>query len=154
MIREHYYLTSALQPAKWLKLLSGRSHIGIAGALRLVGRRMRFNRRSRDSAAVEDFCADQANGPSHPRTNDLTGDLRRIAASGRQLSMYFSTTDPGYRILTSQADRQARRMIRSGQLKTTFISNADHTFSRQGARRKLIQAMSAHLRQRYLVRKP
>lgn len=154
LIREHYYLTSALQPAKWLKLLSGRSHIGIGGALRLVGRRMRFNRRSRHVTAVEDCGAGQTNGPSHPLTNDLTGDLRRIAASGRHLSMYFSTTDPGYSILTSQAGRQTRRMIRNGQLKTTFIENADHTFSRQVARRKLIQAMSAHLRQRYLVRKP
>lgn len=150
LIREHYYLASALQPAKWLKLLSGRSHIGIGGALRLVGRKLRFNHRERSIPAEACATARRINGPSHPLTEDLTDDLRRIAASGRQLSMYFSTTDPGYSILTGQAGRQVRRMLRSGQLQTTFIENADHTFSRQQARRTLIQSMSHHLRQRYL----
>jgi len=154
LIREHYYLTSALQPGKWLKLLSGRSHIGIAGALRLVGQRLRIKHRASRSIPDCGCATNCVTGPAHPVENDLTGDLRRIATSGRQLSMYFSTTDPGYSILTSQASRQTRRMIRTGQLKATFIENADHTFSRHGARRDLIQALSDHLRQRYLLGKP
>lgn len=150
LIREHYYLASALQPNKWLKLLSGRSQIGIGGALRLVGRKLRFSQRTRSLPTELHASTARATGPSHPVTEDLAQDLRQIAAARRQLSMFFSTTDPGYSILTGQAGRQVRRMIRRGQLQTTFIENADHTFSRQEARRKLIQLMTQHLRQRYL----
>jgi pimeloyl-ACP methyl ester carboxylesterase len=145
LIREHYYLTSALQPGKWLKLLSGRSQIGIRGAVRMVARRLLGKKRRKVHSARELPCQ----CPSHPQVDDLTDDLQRLAGSRRQVSMFFSTTDPGYSILTSKAGRQARQMLQSGQLQTHFTDNADHTFSRYTARRRLIQAICDHLNRRY-----
>ena len=145
LIREHYYLSSALQPGKWLKLLSGRSHIGIRGALRLIARRLGLSRRQ----PTETCDSVRKIGPSHPAAEDLNADLKQIVASSRQLSMFFATTDPGYSILTSQAGRQAGQMRRSGRLRVNFIDDADHTFSRHAARQKLIDALSRHLCERY-----
>lgn len=145
LIREHYYLSSALQPAKWMKLLSGRSRIGVRGALRMVAKRLGLigSRRTSQVAKVT-----ENTGPSHPTTQDLTGDLKRVVASRRQLSMFFSTTDPGYSILLGQARRQAKCMLRRQQLSVTFIDNADHTFSRHAARQRLIDSLCRHLQRR------
>ncbi len=157
LICQHYYLGSALQPGKWLKLLSGRSHIGVQGALRLVARRLGLARSSGPQATADAACSTRQIGAScvsHPATEDLTADLRQVVALQRHLSMFFSTTDPGYSILTHHAGRQARRMLRSGGLNLSFIDNADHTFSRSAARQKLIAALSEHLGRRYAPRGP
>lgn len=154
LIREHYYLTSALQPDKWLKLLSGRSHIGIRGALRIAARRLGLAKRSRPQAAVNSCgpavsTSSSTACPSHPETENLTNDLKRVMAAGRHLSMFFSTSDPGYSILTSKAGRQTKRMLQRGRLSLKFLDESDHTFSRHAARQKLMDALSDHLRQRY-----
>ena len=145
LIREHYYLRSALQPRKWLKLLTGRSSIGIRGALKMVRQRLvalgaPAEHRKPPSPPLLDST------PSHPLAEDLAGDLQRIANSGRFAAMFFSTTDPGYSILMAQAGRQARHMVRSGHLSVTFVEHADHTFSRFPARQKLIDLVSRHLK--------
>ncbi|HEY4262246.1 MAG TPA: alpha/beta fold hydrolase [Schlesneria sp.] len=145
LIRAHYYLSSALQPAKWFKLLSGRSHIGVRGALRMVAQRVGLIRSRRTSKVAK---VTENTDPSHPTTQDLSGDLKRVVTSGRQLSMFFSTTDPGYSILLGQARRQAKRMLRHQQLSVTFIDNADHTFSRHAARQRLIDSLYQHLQRR------
>jgi len=148
LIREHYYLSSALQPEKWLKLLSGRSHIGMRGALRMVLRRLGLaTESSQPVRQTEATCGWHV--PAHPVSQDLVRDLRWIAASRRMLTMFFSTTDPGYSILTRQAGRQTRRMRHRGQLDLQFIDRADHTFSRRHARVKLIEAVGQHLQRRY-----
>lgn len=145
LIREHYYLTSALQPAKWLKLLTGRSSIGIRGAMRVAAQRIGLIKTRRVSSCS---VAAEVGGPSHPATQDLPSDLQKIVSARRQLSMFFSTTDPGYSILLGQARRQARRMIRRRQLNVTFIDHADHTFSRHAARQRLIDSLCDHLQRR------
>ena len=150
LIREHYYLSSAWKPEKWLKLLSGRSQIGVGGALRLAAQRLGLSGRGKDRFATE-RC--QTRSPSHPLTEDLTGDLQSTVELGRRLRLFFSTTDPGYRILMAQAGRQARRMMRRGQLAVSFLDDADHTFSRQSARQRLIEAVSQHLVERYQTAK-
>ena len=149
LIREHYYLNAAFQPGKWLKLLSGRSHIGLRGALKVVMRRLGLTKSERKRPPV-DVCRTCRSGPSHPEEDDLTGDLKRIVASKRKLTMVFSSTDPGYSILTCKAGRQARRMLRRGQLSATFIEDADHTFSRHATRQKLIDTLAGHLQGRYV----
>ncbi len=157
LICQHYYLGSALQPGKWLKLLSGRSHIGVRGALQLVAQRLGLARSSRAQATADADCSIHRIGApcvSHPATEDLSADLRQVVAWQRHLSMFFATTDPGYRILTHHAGQQARRMARSGQLNLSFIDNADHTFSRSAARQNLIAALCEHLCRRYPSRGP
>lgn len=148
LIREHYYLSSAFDPAKWLKLLSGRSSIGMGGALRLILRRLKAVWGKKPSR-TECCSGDCDRRPSHPTSDDLTADLKRIAAADRQLSMIFSTTDPGYSILTCKAGRQAKAMLRRGAMSVQFIEDADHTFSRHTARSRLFEELSQHLSARY-----
>lgn len=146
-IRERYYLSSAIQPAKWLKLLTGRSQIGIRGALRLVAQRLGLTTAARKTHAR--LAGSAVRDPAHPCTEDLTRDLKSAVAHNRQLSLFIATSDPGYRILMFQAGRQARKMLRSEKMTATFLEDADHTFSRQDARRKLIDAVSEQLCRRY-----
>lgn len=147
LIREHYYMNAAFQPSKWLKLLSGRSSIGFTGALRLARQRLQSllknkKRRSRPEKVLSAHVA-------HPTCDDLAADLKNAAAANRQVSMFFSTTDPGYSILTCKAGAQARRMVRRQQLSVTFLDDADHTFSRHSARSRLIESLCRHLTTRY-----
>ena len=82
--------------------------------------------------------------------DDLAGDLKNAAAANRQVSMFFSTTDPGYSILTCKAGAQTRKMVRRQQLSVSFLDDADHTFSRHSARNRLIDSLCGHLTKRYL----
>ncbi|MEI8379623.1 MAG: alpha/beta hydrolase [Planctomycetota bacterium] len=147
LIREHYYMNSAFQPSKWLKLLSGRSSIGFAGAFRLARQRLQSILRNKKHRSHPENV--QSPHVSHPTCDDLAADLKNAAAANRQVSMFFSTTDPGYSILTCKAGAQARRMVRRQQLSFTFLDDADHTFSRHSARNRLIESLCRHLIKRY-----
>ena len=63
--------------------------------------------------------------------------------------MYFSKSDPGYRILTAGAAAQVKTLRKSNKLHIGFIEEADHTFSRRVTRNSLIEAISSDLRRRY-----
>ncbi len=87
--------------------------------------------------------------PSHPQDEDVPGDLDRIAHSGRTLSLFFATTDPGFSILTHYAQRKVKQLRRTGQLNVSFIPDADHTFTMRAARQTLSREISDHLCRRY-----
>lgn len=147
LIEQHYYLSSVLDPKKWLRLLTGRSSVGLRGVAKMAWRRLGFGRRRNPQQHLRP--CECPRGPLHPVVDDLTGDLKRVVTRGRHLMMVFSAEDPGYGILTYKAGRQARRMLRAKQLETAFIENADHTFSRQAARSLMIATLGEHLCGRY-----
>ena len=156
LVKQHYYFKSALQPQKWLKLLSGRTSIGFTGALRLLAkrllpedRRQSSTDRRQNQTAIEQAGAGQATVVSHPLQENLPNDLRRAVERSRKLAMFFSTTDPGYSILTHKAKREAKRLHKAGQLSLSFIEGADHTFSRRYARHALFESLSAYLHTRF-----
>jgi len=144
----HYYRSVMTDPRKWLKLLSGRSKLGVAGAWRVLTRRLRA---SRSQPLANKSSADCPNVTSlgHPRRDDLSGDLQRVVAHDRRLTMFFSSSDPGFGILNHHARRQANQLRKGGRLKIQFINEADHTFSHRDAREELIDAIADHLRDRY-----
>lgn len=141
----HYYQSIALHPAKWLKLLSGRTKIGVRGAMKLLARR--FNLFTERTIAKPFLKSEKpkATGPSHPEVDDLPGDLKRVATAGRKLAMFFSANDPGFGILNYHARRQAKQLRKAGQLKIGFVKDADHTFTTKAARSDLIDAIAKHL---------
>ncbi len=145
----HYYLGAALQPSKWLKLLSGRSKIGIVGAIRIVLRKWGLLRLSQPVARVASNDRSALVGPGHPQVEDVPGDLDQIIGAGRTLAMFFATTDPGYSILTFYARRKVKQLRQSGRLNVSFIADADHTFSTQAARQTLSREISDYLCRRY-----
>lgn len=145
----HYYQSVALDPQKWLRLLSGRSKIGIRGAVTMVLQRYR-RRKSAPASHDETSCsAVQHDELGHPHEEDLSGDLGRIEQAGRHLAMFFSVSDPGYGILKYHAKRKAHDMQSRGSLNIEFIEEADHTFTVAAARNELIEGIVRHLRRRY-----
>jgi hypothetical protein len=151
MIKEHYYLNAALQPNKWLKLVSGKTRIGLSGAARMLAQRVGLAslfRRPRPT--VRASRQGKGNDVTHPEIQDLNADLERVVTNGRKLTMFFATTDPGYSILMRQARRRANQMRHGGQLELNFIDDADHTFSRRPTRHELIRRLVEHLGRRYV----
>jgi pimeloyl-ACP methyl ester carboxylesterase len=139
-------MLSVRKPSKWLNLLTGRSKIGIRGAIRHVIDFWRLRRRGRscgNDAASAPF-------PSHPQKNDLPGDLMRIVEKGRRLTLFQARTDSGYDILCCLAKSQVKKMCQAGQMKIIFFEKADHNFHWLGPREELRQALIAHLSARYL----
>ena len=148
----HYHFGAAIQPRKWLKLVSGRSKIGIVGAFQLLARRLKLLDLSPCACRKPALENQTSSNLSHPPVEDLSADLRRIAETGRHLAMFFSSSDPGFGILNFHARREATRQRSSGRLDVEFIDKTDHTFSTRAARSDLIQAVSAYLIRRYSAR--
>jgi dienelactone hydrolase len=142
----HYYMTAARQPAKWLRLLTGKSKIGVAGALRLLWQRWRLRRQRPSPSPGEEGGCDLR---GHPPQGDLAADLGRAASAGRHLTFAFADSDPGYRILTFHAARKVKQLSRAGKIDVLFVGDADHTFSMRGPRAKLIEVLGDHLCRRY-----
>lgn len=144
LLVQNYYFGSALNPQKWIKLLSGKTKIGWRGAAGIVARRLGFGRRRTSSSP------NQKRPPySHPVRDDLSADLDEAVGRGRSLAMFFAEGDPGYAILMGKAGRKAKHLQKQGRLHIEFIPNADHNFSRRTARQALIEALVRYLRRRY-----
>ncbi len=143
-------MASARQASKWIKLLTGRSKMGIRGAFRLLMDRWKLRRQARRAASLGGTEDGPVSQPSHPAKKDLPADLARIVKSGRPLTFFFARSDPGYDILTFQAKRQVEEMCQAGQMRIHFIENADHTFARRAPREMLLKAVVAELSRRYL----
>ncbi len=139
-------LRSVWQPRKWLKLLTGRSKLGLAGVMRLFAARWR--RRSPAAGAVSAISS--VVPLSHPTREDLPGDLERIERASRQLACFFSRSDPGHALLTHSALSKVNAMCTAGRLSVSFIDDADHTFSRRAPRRALVRAVTQYLSRRYV----
>jgi pimeloyl-ACP methyl ester carboxylesterase len=140
-----YSMLSVRKPNKWIKLLTGRSKIGIRGAMHHVTEFWKLRRRG---ASVRND-GGQTEFPSHPIANDLPGDLVRIEKKGRLLTLFQARTDPGYDILCSFAMAQVNKMCRAGQMSTFFFEKADHNFHWLGPRKELHDAVIAHFSARY-----
>lgn len=139
-------LQSAWQPAKWLKLLTGRSKLGFSGVLKLL--RTRWRLPALFGASVSDSAASDAALQFHPLREDLPGDMERIAQAGRQLTCVFARSDPGYTLLKLGAGRKVKELQRAGKLDLYFLEG-DHTFSRREPRRMLAETIAEHLCRRY-----
>lgn len=151
LIKQHYYWHAMRDPKKWIRFLTGRSGTSFSKAARIVAKRIELVLRPRVSRSpslqVKETC--QAEYPTHPSRRDLSADLREVAGRGRHLAMFFSETDPGYMILNHYARKQAAALRKAGGLDLQFFSGADHTFSREEPRQRLISAIVDHLHRRY-----
>ena len=57
----------------------------------------------------------------------LGRDLVTYVKTGRKLSFFFSSRDPGHRVLLESSDGVANRLIRKGEIPVAIIEDADHT---------------------------
>jgi hypothetical protein len=58
----------------------------------------------------------------------------------------FSTNDPGYAILMSEAGPTVRRLLSKGAIGIDFVDGADHTFSKEAWRASAAGAVIAGVR--------
>lgn len=126
-----YYGQAIKDPRKWGRLLRGRSNLPHIS--RFLGRRMvqltaQAGRRTLERTGLMG-------------SSPLARDLRRMADAGCTIHFVFSSSDPGYEILTAAAGREVDRLAGEGALGITMIQEADHTFSRRSWRDEAIQAV-------------
>jgi len=115
-----YYRQSARDPRKWLKLIQGKANVFYI--LRFLVRR---------AWGVVDRWMDDLTGVTGLRRPRLLEErLQRYAAGNLKLRFIFSSGDPGWGILKSEAGRVAKRLVRSGAIEIVTVEEADHTFSR------------------------
>ena len=145
----HYYRGIILDWRNWWKLLSGKTNMGLKGAVTRFFQRMFVRRPFEPMLSSGTFDAAKWGGYSHPAKEDLTADLTSAEAKRRMITMFISENDPGYFLLMHKARRKALAMIRGGKLNCTFVEGADHTFSTVISRDKLSGLISRHLISRY-----
>ena len=123
----------------WKKLLRGQVNLVYLGGV--VFSHLRKQVASRVSAANEFFFPSR--GPL------LSRQLRQLFAARRHVSLIVSSGDPGWDMLQDGARQAARRALKSGDLSLDFIDEADHTFSREAARQRVVVAISRRLNERF-----
>ena len=134
-----YYQYAIKDLDKWIKFIKGQAQTGyiIRFALKLAKEKIGATLRT----ALEIM--------GIKKRSNLAEDLKRYQHANRHLSFFFSTTDPGYNILLSEAKKITINHIRTGEISMEFIEDADHTFSKQKSRTELINKLSSHLLKRY-----
>ena len=86
--------------------------------------------------------------------SQLAKDLNHLQNIGTHVSFFFSSRDPGFWLLRSEAALVISKQTREGNMDVHIIDDADHTFSKEGERDEFIQKFCEHLEQRYLRREP
>jgi alpha/beta superfamily hydrolase len=131
-MREARYYSRALRDvASWRRLVGGRSDIGYI--LGFIGRRLGqlLGQAGRRIGARLGLVG----------SSSLAQDLDALHARGRRIRFVFSSEDPGYEILQSQARSEVERLTKAGSLGVTLVPDADHTFSRKDVRDVAIRAI-------------
>jgi alpha-beta hydrolase superfamily lysophospholipase len=145
----HYYKSIIFDWENWRQLFSGNVLGSLVGAARRFIERMRPH--PQEAAATSTATA--GSGPwaelGHPPVEDLSADLKRVAAANRRVAMFVSEGDPGHFLLMYKARRKATKLMRSGQLRCFFIAEADHTFSNEASRERLYVSLTNYLHDRF-----
>lgn len=144
----HYYWNIIFDLKNWQQLFSGKSNMGVIGALQRFNQRVMARPATPTQALAKSAATKPQIGYSHPAKEDLRADLARVANASRNLAMFISDNDPGHFLLMYKARRKAKQLIRKGILRCFFIHDADHTFSTESARKALSQTLIDYLQSR------
>ena len=145
-IQRHFAAVWRFQ--KWLKLITGRSTLGILGAVAMLVERWKLKMLARQKSLPRSSAGTDGS-PSHPLQQNLPSDLQRLVEADRHLTFFFAQSDPGYDMLTFYAQRKVKELRQAGRLDVHLISSADHSFSRRAPRQALLEAIIEHLCRRY-----
>lgn len=85
---------------------------------------------------------------SRPGDN-LNRDIKDACSDGRRLSFVFSSQDPGFDILMSNAKSAVRKCINRKLIDIQFIEGADHTFTTRVHRIELTKKLISHFASNY-----
>jgi len=81
----------------------------------------------------------------------LGRDLVSYDNTGRRLSFFFSSRDPGLRVLLESSDGVAKRFIRKGKVPVAVIEDADHTMIAKRCREEFMTKFTKRLTSTYPV---
>lgn len=140
------YMSSMRKLDKWLKLLKG--GVSIKEIIHTVAERVRILISVKLGELKKRLGPKQA---AKDGEKDLAGDLYTLAEHVKQITFIFSENDPGYDLLTTNAKGAVNKLTKQHQLSIDFVSNADHTFSKNKARAVVIDKLTRHIAQRYMV---
>jgi alpha-beta hydrolase superfamily lysophospholipase len=129
MRRASYYQRAIRDPDRWRRLLKG--EIDFRQAATFVARRTRqmMKRTIRRILRV-------TGAGSGTRLGD---DLQRYLGTGRRLSFFFSSRDPGLTVMLDSSGGIAKRLIDQGKIPVTVIEDADHTLTQMRCREDFIE---------------
>jgi dienelactone hydrolase len=136
------YSEAARDVASWVKLVRGQ--VNVRHAASVVYRRMR-----EVAGAMATTLWQRLGGRGRGREN-VADDLARIGDRGVDVLLVFSEGDPGLDVVRRRYARALRRLEqRSANFAFRVIPDADHTFTRRAARRRLAELLSSHLISRH-----
>jgi len=139
----NWYKQSMKDWRRWKKLLSGK--VALKPVFNVIKERIASEIASRKSQSTE---SEQQEG--FIVSKNVAQSINEIAEKERFLRFIFSNNDPGLDILMSQAKKAVKASMKSQRLSINVIANADHTFSRAAARKKLDEEVLALLTEKAL----
>lgn len=139
MRRSSYYSRAIRDKEKWRRFLSG--NVDYKQLFQFAVERMRFltkygKRRVRGLVGLD----------SGTR---LGGDISRVLAKGQRLSFFFSSRDPGYRVLIESSGGVAKRLIEQGGIGIVTIEDGDHTLTAKHCRDDFMDRFVAQVARTY-----
>jgi alpha-beta hydrolase superfamily lysophospholipase len=137
-----YYKNTMRKKERWIKLIRG--DVDLKSIINTVGEKVITIIKNKFSAILRHFRL------IDPIPDDLNSDLKSICSAGRKISFIFSTTDPGYDVLKSNAKSAVNKLSKKQCINIQFVKDADHTFTTNTHRIELTNKLINHLVKRYL----
>jgi len=132
------YSQAAREVASWVKLVRGRVDVRHVASVAY--------RRMREVGGAMAMTLWQRLGGRGTDGENVGDDLARIGARGVDVLLAFSEGDPGLDFVRRRYARALRLLeARSANFALRVIPDADHTFTRPAARRRLAALLSSHL---------
>lgn len=125
-----YYKQSLRSLDKWKKLLSAEAQLGSIVKFVLQRMHLYFVHLLRDvkSYVTQDKTL-------------LSNDIETILHKGLFVRFVFASTDPGQDIVNSEAKGTVKRGVRQEKISVDLIHGADHTFTSNESREKLLETL-------------
>lgn len=133
------YKNTVRQVGSWKKLLRG--EVKVLFWCEVAWSHLRRQVASYVSAIAERFIPSAA--------SPMSRQLKELFADNRKVSIFTASGDPGWDIIISKARHTARKAVQRGDLRSHSIDKADHTFTSEHARLRLVVCVRDHLQQRY-----
>lgn len=129
MRRASYYQRAIRDPDRWRRLVKGEIDFRQAATF-VAGRTRQMMKHT-----IRRILRVTGTG-SGTRLGD---DLQRFLKTGRRLSFFFSSRDPGLTVMLEYSGGVARRLIDKGTIPVTVIEDADHTLIQKRCRDDFVE---------------
>jgi pimeloyl-ACP methyl ester carboxylesterase len=139
--RWHYYKHTMRNKQRWIKFLRGQANTkAILNTIK--------EKAIKSALSAMYNVLESLNLASRPGDN-LNRDVKDACSGGKKLSFVFSSQDPGFDILMSNAKNAVKKCIKRKSINIAFIEGADHTFTTRAHRIELTNKLIGHFLSKY-----